>query len=147
MNKKGFTLVELLAVIAILGLIIMVATISVTRTLNRSDDKNLISDGRKFAEAARIYYNDQGFSDIKCITLNDLITSGYLKGVNLKEGRIKISINQNGSTTLGGKTVENIETKISWYVKNDNKYVYSVENSEPQTSTSLSNNVTDATSC
>lgn len=40
MNRKGFTLVELLAVIVILGVIGGIATVSVLSTINKSKDKS-----------------------------------------------------------------------------------------------------------
>ena len=42
MNKKGFTLVELLAVIAILGLIVTIVNIAVTKIYNDNIKKILI---------------------------------------------------------------------------------------------------------
>lgn len=58
MNKKGFTLVELLAVIAILGTIMTLATISVFKVMN--DSKSKLSDFTKtqIEDAANLYAID-----------------------------------------------------------------------------------------
>ena len=62
MNKKGFTLVELLAVLIVLGVI---ATITTTVTLNQvNESKNkLNSEQIKIVQSAAIDYgNDKGLS-------------------------------------------------------------------------------------
>ena len=120
-NRKGFTLVELLAVITILGIIIMIATVSVTSILNKNDKKNVSNDGSKLAEAAKIYYQDQGYTGDKKITLANLKSSGYIKDTKLTAGCIDIKITKNGTTNLGGKTVDKYNTTITWYVS-DGKY-------------------------
>lgn len=43
MNKKGFTIVELLVVIVIIALITSIATISITRNRNFANDKEIVT--------------------------------------------------------------------------------------------------------
>ena len=58
MNKKGFTLVELLAVITILGVVMMIGTISITGIKNKMD-QNMFENKLDFVlKAARSYGQD-----------------------------------------------------------------------------------------
>ena len=58
MNKKGFTLVELLAVIVVIGLIFTIAVANVIPIMKRSKYKALINDAVTLSEAGRIKYKD-----------------------------------------------------------------------------------------
>ena len=55
MEKKGFTLVELLVVIAVIGIIMTVATFSVVGILNREKNKLLDEMEKNLKEAAKAY--------------------------------------------------------------------------------------------
>ena len=80
MNRKGFSLVELLAIITILGVIMGVAIVShqkqVTRTRTEAY-KNLITTIRT---AAQNRYIDEGISGDICTKyqIEDLYTGGYM---------------------------------------------------------------------
>lgn len=65
MNKKGFTLVELLATITILGIIMMVAVPNVVGIVKRNKDKTYIEDAKKLVTLA----------EYKAKTLNNLSIS------------------------------------------------------------------------
>ena len=58
MNKKGFTLVELLAVIAILGVIIIIAVTSVTSIMKKSKMNAFKNDATVLSDAALTKYSD-----------------------------------------------------------------------------------------
>lgn len=89
MNKKGFTLVELLATLIVLALVMSLGTYSITSIIKNSKEKNyklLISN---IKDAAESYYNEcEYMPTIKCnekgagyqVTLSELIASGFLKG-------------------------------------------------------------------
>ena len=51
-NSKGFTLVELLAVIVIMGILMMVAIPAVTRTIENSRKDTFIDIAKSYANAA-----------------------------------------------------------------------------------------------
>jgi len=88
-NKKGFTLVELLAVIVILGIILSITTITVINTINKSqNESNQISDDL-IKKAAELYISENSYkikSEIEkstnssdSIEVMDLKEKGYLK--------------------------------------------------------------------
>ena len=84
MNKKGFTLVELLAVIVVLALIIGVATTSSITISNRSKKKMYNSKVDMILGAAVIYAQDHltDFSADKLpkeVKVSQLNAEGYLK--------------------------------------------------------------------
>jgi len=78
-NKKGFTLVELLAVIIIIGVIASITIISVNKTINNS--KNSLSKVQKknIEEAAEAYYIKEGMSaGTSCVNVSNLVNNGYI---------------------------------------------------------------------
>ena len=82
MNRKGFTLVELLAVIVILSLIALVAVPAITGMIK--EGKSTLSDAQmKNVElAARNWASDKENlsllnDDYECVTLETLQNSGY----------------------------------------------------------------------
>lgn len=64
MNKKAFTLIELLAVIAILGLIVTIVNIAVTKIYNDNIKKTMIVQENNIASASRNYLDDYCFSPL-----------------------------------------------------------------------------------
>jgi type IV pilus assembly protein PilA len=91
MKNKGFTLVELLAVITILALLITIAVPSVTTISNKIQKKMYCSKIDFIETAAKLYGEDRrdSFSESisadgatytgETITVEKLITSNYLK--------------------------------------------------------------------
>lgn len=55
-NRKGFTLVELLAVVVILSIILLIAVPSVSRIISKSKDNAYISTAKAYIGAARYKY-------------------------------------------------------------------------------------------
>ena len=53
MNKKGFTLIEIIAVIVILGVIMFIAVPSISRYVGGSRKDLYISDAKRFVDAAK----------------------------------------------------------------------------------------------
>ena len=60
MNKKGFTLVELLVVMAILGVLVTVTIGSFRSSQARGRDAQRKSDLKQVASALELYYSDYG---------------------------------------------------------------------------------------
>lgn len=71
MEKKGFTLVELLVVITILGILMSVASISVVGILNREKNKLLEEMEKNLSEAAIAYIQSEKIMLKSCSTSFD----------------------------------------------------------------------------
>lgn len=52
-NRKGFTLVEVIAVVVILGVVLMIAVPSITGLSNRSKEKQITEDAKMFEELVK----------------------------------------------------------------------------------------------
>lgn len=77
-NKKGFTLVELLAVIVVLAIIIIIATISVNKQIKKSR-KNANDINKKMIVKAYNMCMTQENDLEKCNSLSNLIANDYLE--------------------------------------------------------------------
>ena len=97
MNKKGFTLVELLAIIVILGLVTGIAITVILTVLSNAKDKSIELTKRNIREQSEKYIYE-GFSnsnwkrsnsneEYKCVTVQDLIDVGYYKQSIIEENK------------------------------------------------------------
>lgn len=75
-NEKGLTLVELLAVIVILGIIAAIAIPSIAGVIENSRIKAQFADGQNVIAAANIYYADN--PPTPAVSIAKLVTDGYL---------------------------------------------------------------------
>ena len=88
-NRKGFTLVELLAVIVLMAVLITVAVPGITR-IGRSLKVQSFCSKIKIIESAALEYANDYYADkeinntnsIDNVSLMDLVNMGYLKGDN-----------------------------------------------------------------
>ncbi len=94
-NKRGFTLVELLAVITIIGIISLIAIPTVTKVVQNASDQVFNSNETLLATAAENYYKmntsllPYDVSDITGISLDTLIAGGFTKTIkNPKDSSI-----------------------------------------------------------
>lgn len=75
-NNKGFTLVELLAVMVILISISLVAVGTITSSLTRREDKECQNQIELSINAAKIYFSLEGGTSV---SVARLISGGYIK--------------------------------------------------------------------
>ena len=98
--KKGFTLVELLAVLVILSIISLISFLIVGNTINTS--KNELSEIQidNIIDAAKVYYLKEGLEEENidnsitetCVNLKYLIDNGYIDNVEIKDLATKENI-------------------------------------------------------
>ena len=106
-NSKGFTLVELLAVIVIMGILMMVAIPSVTRTIENSRKDTFVDIAKSYANAAKTLWTADG------LTCNGTVSSAVDDGdyyilINTKDGAredLPVLVEQGGKSSWGNRDV------------------------------------------
>ncbi|MFW5873804.1 MAG: prepilin-type N-terminal cleavage/methylation domain-containing protein [Verrucomicrobiota bacterium] len=63
-NKKGFTLVEIMIVVVIIGLLAAMAIPAFQKVRTNSIAKSVVNDGRQIGAAAQQYFMDEGVSTV-----------------------------------------------------------------------------------
>lgn len=106
-NSKGFTLVELLAVIVIMGILMMVAIPSVTRTIENSRKDTFVDIAKSYANAARTQWTADGLT---CDgTVSSAVDDGnYYVLINTKEDQrtsFPVLVDQGGKSSWGNRDV------------------------------------------
>ena len=80
-SKKGFTLVEIMIVVVIIGLLAAMAIPAFQKVRQSSQDKAVLNNARQLSAAADQYYLENGVSSV---TLGSLVGSAnYVKALNL----------------------------------------------------------------
>ena len=128
-NNKGFTLVELLAVIVIMGILMMVAIPSVTRTIENSRKDTFVDIAKSYANAARSMWTTDNF------TCNGVVSSAVDDGdyyilINSKSGAketLPTLVDQGGKSSWGNRDVNgyvrvNVSTTPGVDSNNDGTY-------------------------
>ncbi len=103
MNKKGFTLVELLVTVAIAGLVIGFSAFGIIKVIDKSKSKAITLSEKNIMNAAITYSGETDSDNWKkndtypyeayCVTVGELMNKGLLdKNANLTKGVTKDSI-------------------------------------------------------
>lgn len=101
MSKKGYTLIELLAVLSIMAVILLIAVPSVTKQLSGIEDNNYNQFKQNVYLAAESYINanPDEYTNLKetngeaCINVEYLVRDGWIKSsMNNPKTNEKISI-------------------------------------------------------
>ncbi|QQR83138.1 prepilin-type N-terminal cleavage/methylation domain-containing protein [Candidatus Peregrinibacteria bacterium] len=107
MNKKGFTLIELMIVIVILGILVGTILPRVTGGQDRARDVAAKIDLTAYAQALELFYNDHGYYprvgnvanssyDVECLANANVATAGSVSSQlapYMKGGRLPASSN------------------------------------------------------
>ncbi|PIC98790.1 type II secretion system protein [Sporosarcina sp. P29] len=126
LNQKGLTLVELLAVIVILGIIAAIAVPAIGNIIENTKYNAVKSDALNALSAGNLYYAEQPKENK--VTVKQLVEGGYLDNngklldivsVDKAVEKNKLSITGNSEEYAGGKkviftaaTVESINADI-----------------------------------
>ncbi len=76
-NNKGFTLVEILGVVTILGIMMSLAIIGYTRYIESSKNKSYNFMAQSASQAAENYYMD--YPTVRTVTFQQLVEDQYLE--------------------------------------------------------------------
>ena len=103
MNKKGFTLMELLAVIVILAVVILIGVKAVIPLIAKAQKNNLANEGLTLVDSGKVAYNAEQLalselqlesSDSYCFSLDWLKKNNYYdKASNKYSGSVLVYIN------------------------------------------------------
>ncbi|MCI8671079.1 MAG: prepilin-type N-terminal cleavage/methylation domain-containing protein [Bacilli bacterium] len=101
LNKKGFTLVELLSVIVILSVVVLIATNAVIPMMSNAKKQVLATEANTILGTAKSMYANDGASGSKCYSYNDVIKSGLItKSDEGYNGSFLIESNGNGGYNI-----------------------------------------------
>lgn len=137
-NKKGFTLVELLAVIVVLAIIILIAMPSVLSSMEKARKNSFAVEANEVIRAAQTAYADAVMNG-KVSGNNICISYNYLKNGFLE----KHDNNYNGSVLITINTTSG-QASYKIYLSNSNYTVDSSKNT-PDIDSSKVNQVTSST--
>ena len=124
MNKKGFTLVELLAIIIVLSLLVVIASTSVSKIMKDSK-KDLYNSQIKMIESAAKSYGSENINDLPAGGECKYITLGELKEHSLIDPHIK---NPKTNKEFNNDMIIKISSEKSKY--NTVNIIYEVDSKE-----------------
>ena len=132
MNKKGFTLVEILVSIGLLALSGSVIAISLNRVFKDNNIKNYNEYVEKIKSSAMLYVNntvdiinDLNDSSFKIITIGNLIDNGYLKDniINPDTGE---TVDKNEKIKVSYDSDYELIVRYPYNDENKEKYLYTL---------------------
>ncbi|MDL4841675.1 competence type IV pilus major pilin ComGC [Aquibacillus rhizosphaerae] len=102
-SEKGFTLVELLAVIVILGIIVAIAIPSIGGIINKAQSGADEAETELIIDAARLAYVESGSTGDADYTVSELISNGFLElndeRATALKGTVSITVDTEGKVT------------------------------------------------
>ena len=125
--KKGFTLIEMLAVIVILGVIVVFVFPKLSNLIGIGREKEKEISESVIMDAAKEYSNNDktltkgliNNGDRKCITVQSLIDNGYIKQEDIEKVSVnassKVKIELNSSDNLTYTVVDTCEEHTSTF--------------------------------
>jgi type IV pilus assembly protein PilA len=139
-DQRGLTLIELLAVVVILGIIAAIAVPSIGKVIDNTKDKAQIANANQLVDAAKLYVNS-GYENAPAadaatidVTLAELQTQGLLD--DIKDPKTdynysllsKVTITKNATSKKLDYTVTLIGEGASTSVTTDDTVYYNAVN-------------------
>ncbi|PIC70699.1 Tfp assembly type protein [Sporosarcina sp. P16b] len=124
LNQKGLTLVELLAVIVILGIIAAIAVPAIGNIITNSKVNALKGDAHNVLSAAQMYFTEKGGESV---TQAELITNGFLEdagGFAAATGATAATVTKStdvakGNTITGAAVAKGVKVSFAASTKKD----------------------------
>ena len=140
MNKKGFTLIELIVVIAIMAIIALISTPIINNVITQSKERTYKEQLNAIINSAKNYMTTHTnelpttAGSSKCLTVEDLKTAGVLKNDTIKNpvGANYKDYIETDSEFNGGVLIKYNGVKYKYSYVNDcsegtlNGYVYTI---------------------
>lgn len=145
MEKSGFTLIELIITIAIMGLILIIAIPSITALQNNNKDKGYEYYADSLIEASKVYVSKEGvditplgikeFTGCVDITFNDLLDADLIKlyddsNIDCSNAKVRYTKEINK---------ESYEYNLTCINKKTNEVVFSKQNIKNETCSVVAN--------
>lgn len=105
-NKKGFTITEILVVIAIIGIILAISIPSIISIRKRSNERLLESKKDIILVAAELYAKDKNFQSTTRVKIYELVNNGYVNA-DVKQNQK----NCKGSNTSKGCVINPVNNR------------------------------------
>ena len=129
-NKRGFTLVELLAAIVILGVLASVGVMAIHSVVEKSKENYYKSQEKQMVMAAQSYINDnrnklpKSIGSISSISLQTLYDSKYLKERIKDKNGIECYSKKHKVKDKSGKEIEVEGSRVVVFKSNKTDYKY-----------------------
>jgi type IV pilus assembly protein PilA len=102
-STKGFTLVEIMIVVVIIGLLAAMAIPAFQKVRASSQDKAVLNNLRQLSSAADQYFLEKGVSQVSSATLVGTDSTQYIKGIQtVAQETYDASINQGSGVSAAG---------------------------------------------
>jgi type IV pilus assembly protein PilA len=85
-SKKGFTLVEIMIVVVIIGLLAAMAIPAFQQVRENSQNKTIVNNLRQLYSAAQQYFLEEGATQAAYAALVGTTTDKYIKNINRVRG-------------------------------------------------------------